>query len=49
MKTYGKCFMCQIIKIEQIKTLGSIQPPLGVPNNKWESFSIDFIVGLPRN
>jgi len=49
MKTYGKCFMCQIIKVEQIKTLGSIQPPLGVPNNKWESINMDFTMGLPRN
>jgi hypothetical protein len=27
-------FMCQIIKVEQIKTLGFIQP-LEVPNNNW--------------
>jgi len=41
-------FMCQIIKVEQIKTLGSIQP-LGVPNNKWESINMDFIMGLLKN
>jgi hypothetical protein len=40
----GKCFMCQIIKTEPIKTPCSLQP-LGVPNNKWESINMDFIVG----
>jgi hypothetical protein len=40
--------MCQITKVEQIKTLGSLQP-LGFPNNKWESINMDFIVGLIKN
>ena len=52
MKIYIKeyverCFKCQITKAEQVKDPWSLQP-LGVPNLKFESISIDFIVGLPR-
>jgi hypothetical protein len=41
-------FMCRITKVEQIKIPSSLQP-LGVHNNKWESISMDFLVGLFRN
>ena len=42
-----RCFKCQVSKSEQVKDPGLLQP-LGVPNLKFESISMDFIVGLPK-
>ena len=52
MKSYFKkyverCLKCQISKTEQVKDHGLLQP-LTVPNLKFESISIYFIVGLPK-
>jgi hypothetical protein len=33
-------------KAERLKAAGLLHP-LDIPNNKWESISIDFIVSLP--
>ena len=42
-----RCLLCQTNKVEKIKYLGLLQP-LTVPNKKWESNSMYFIVDLPR-
>jgi hypothetical protein len=42
-----RCLKCQVSKIEQVKNPWLLQP-LGVPNLKFESISMDFIVGLPK-
>ena len=42
-----RCLKCQMSKTEQVEDLGLLQP-LGVPNLKFESISMDFIVGLPK-
>jgi hypothetical protein len=42
-----KCLLCQTNKVEQVKHPGLLQP-LSVPNRKWESISMDFIVDLPK-
>ena len=42
-----RCLKCQISKTEQVKDPGLLQP-LSVPNLKFESISMDFIVGLPK-
>jgi hypothetical protein len=42
-----RCLKCQTSKAEQVKDPGLLQP-LGVPNLKFESISMDFIVGLPK-
>ena len=42
-----RCFKCQVSKSEQVKIPGLLQP-LGVPNLKFESISMDFIIGLPK-
>ena len=39
------CFLCQINNVEQVKHPGLLQP-LAIPNCKWESISMDFIVNL---
>ena len=39
--------MCQKAKIEHQKPSGMLQP-LNVPEWKWDSVSMDFVVGLPR-
>ena len=41
------CQKCQVNKIEHLK-VGSLLQPLEVPKGKWESISMDFIVGLPN-
>ena len=43
-----RCLKCQVSKSEQVKDPGLLQP-LGVPNLKFESISMDFIVGLPKS
>ena len=40
------CQKCQVNKVECLKASGLLHP-LEIPNGKWESISMDFIVGLP--
>ena len=40
------CQKCQVNKAERLK-VGGLLHPLEIPNGKWESISMDFIVGLP--
>ena len=40
------CQKCQVNKAERLKA-GGLLHPLEIPNGKWESISMDFIVGLP--
>ena len=46
-KYVTQCLQCQINKSERLKAAGLLHP-LDIPNNKWESISMDFIVSLPR-
>ena len=41
------CQQCQVNKAERHKVGGLLQP-LEIPEGKWESISMDFIVGLPN-
>ena len=41
------CLVCQKAKIEHQKPSGKLQP-LEIPEWKWDSISMDFVVGLPR-
>ena len=41
-----KCHQCQVNRVEQLKAARLLHP-LEIPNNKWESISMDFIVSLP--
>lgn len=43
----SKCLVCQKVKFERQKSSGLLQP-LSVPDWKWDSISMDFVVGLPR-
>ncbi|KAL4016977.1 hypothetical protein IC575_024648 [Cucumis melo] len=43
----SRCLVYQQVKAPKQKPAGLLQP-LGVPEWKWESVSIDFITGLPR-
>ena len=43
----SKCLTCQKVKIEHRRPQGKIQS-LEVPQWKWDSISMDFVVGLPR-
>ena len=43
----SKCLVCQRVKFERQKSSGLLQP-LPVPDWKWDSISMDFVVGLPR-
>ena len=43
-----RCPHCQVIKAERQKKAGLLQP-LDIPAEKWQSISMDFIVGLPRS
>ena len=43
----SRCLTCQKVKSEHKRPQGKIQS-LDVPEWKWESISLDFIVGLPR-
>ena len=38
---------CQQNKAEQTPLAGLLQP-LPIPKQKWESISVDFIIGLPK-
>ena len=41
------CLQCQVSNVEQIKSLGLLQPH-EVTHSKFESISMDFIVSLPK-
>jgi hypothetical protein len=43
----SKCLTCQNIKVEHQRPFGPLQP-LDIPEWKWESIAMDFVVGLPR-
>lgn len=43
----SRCLICQKVKSEHKRPQGLVQP-LDIPEWKWESISMDFIVGLPR-
>lgn len=45
LKHVHKCMTCQKNKVEQTHPADLLQP-LPIPNQKWESISMDFIVGL---
>ena len=42
-----KCLVYQRVKFERKNSSGLLQP-LPVPDWKWDSISMDFVVGLPR-
>ena len=39
------CAQCQLNKVKRLK-VGGLLHPLEIPQGKWESISMDFIVGL---
>lgn len=41
-----RCLTCQKVKIEHQKPSGQLQP-LNIPEWKWGSISMDFVMGLP--
>jgi hypothetical protein len=43
----SKCLTCQKIKVEHQRPSGPLQP-LDIPEWKWESIAMDFVVGFPR-
>ncbi|XP_016169017.1 uncharacterized protein LOC107611623 [Arachis ipaensis] len=43
----SKCLTCQKVKIEHQRPAGTLQP-LEIPQWKWESIAMDFVLGLPR-
>jgi hypothetical protein len=47
MKHVKECTTCQENKDEHTHPAGLLQP-LPIPEHKWESISMDFIIGLPR-
>jgi len=42
----AKCLVCQKVKIEHQKPTGMLQS-IDIPEWKWDSIAIDFLVGLP--
>ena len=42
----GKCLTCQKVKVKHQNPVGELQP-LEIPSWKWDSISMDFIMGLP--
>ena len=46
-KFLAKCLTCQKVKIEHQKLSGLLQP-LEIPEWKWDSIAMDFVMGLPR-
>jgi hypothetical protein len=47
LKHIQECTTCQQNKAEQTHPAGLLHP-LPIPEQKWESISMDFITGLPR-
>ena len=45
-KYVTKRYQCQVNKVERVKAAGLLHPS-DIPNNKWESITMDFIVHLP--
>ena len=43
----AKCLTCQKVKIEHQKPSGLLQP-LEIPEWKWDSIAMDFVMALPR-
>jgi hypothetical protein len=43
-----KCLECQQVKVEHRHLVGLLQP-LPIPEWKWETISMDFIIGLPKS
>ena len=43
----AKCLTCQKIKAEHQKPAGKLKP-LEIPEWKWDSIGMDFIMGLPK-
>lgn len=41
------CLTCQKVKIEHQRPTGLLQP-MDIPESKWDSISIYFMVGLPH-
>ena len=48
MQHVRECSICQQNKIENIHPTGLLQP-LSIPEQKWESISMDFISGCPKS
>jgi hypothetical protein len=46
-KFVSKCLTCQKIKVEHERPSGPLQP-LDIPEWKWKSIAMDFVVGLPK-
>nr|KYP67727.1 Transposon Ty3-I Gag-Pol polyprotein [Cajanus cajan]KYP67728.1 Transposon Ty3-I Gag-Pol polyprotein [Cajanus cajan]KYP67730.1 Transposon Ty3-I Gag-Pol polyprotein [Cajanus cajan] len=46
-KFVSVCLVCQKAKIEHQKPSGLLQP-LSIPEWKWDSISMDFVVALPK-
>eukprot|EP00253_Pinus_taeda_P031928 PITA_31928 len=44
----ARCLECQQIKVEHQHPAGLLQP-LPIPGWKWETISMDFIIGLPKS
>ena len=47
-KFVTECLVCQLNKVETIKTTGLLQP-LSIPSQRWIEVSMDFITGLPKS
>ena len=46
-KLVSNCLICQKVNIEHQKPSGMLQP-LEIPEWKWESISMDFVMSLPK-
>ena len=46
-KYVAACLICQKVKIEHQKPAGMLKP-LDIPEWKWDSVAMDFVVGLPK-
>ena len=47
MKYANECSTCQQNKVERTHLVGLLHP-FPIPERKWESISMDFIIGLPK-
>ncbi|KZV46658.1 hypothetical protein F511_15460 [Dorcoceras hygrometricum] len=46
-RSVSECLTCQLVKAEHQRPAGMLKP-LRIPEWKWESISMDFVLGLPR-